>query len=213
MKIGRLNRASFAKTARRAMFLFAFAVLGTQAAMVAKVGETAYETLEAAIAAAEPVDGVVTYEICGKAEVSATGWIQVLKSGLSNVKKVAFVGKTEDAEICIAGDLAILADQQYDIDVSFRNLKLSKPIFTRNTAVTTATARTTSRRGSATRARRKTRSPTKTARSPMERAITSTVRPSTRTARSRMERRGSTTCGSTGARLRWTVVCSPVRAA
>lgn len=32
MKIGRLNRASFAKTARRAMFLFAFAVLGTQAA-------------------------------------------------------------------------------------------------------------------------------------------------------------------------------------
>ena len=127
MKIGRLNRASFAKTARRAMFLFAFAALGAQAAMVAKVGETAYETLEAAIAAAEPVDGVVTYEICGKAEVSATGWIQVLKSGLSNVKKVAFVGKTEDAEICIAGDLAILADQQYDIDVSFRNLKLSKP--------------------------------------------------------------------------------------
>ena len=127
MKIGRLNRASFAKTVRRAMFLFAFAVLGTQAAMVAKVGETAYETLEAAIAAAEPVDGVVTYKICGKAEVSATGWIQVLKSGLSNVKKVAFVGTTEDAEICIAGDLAILADQQYDIDVSFKNLKLSKP--------------------------------------------------------------------------------------
>lgn len=127
MKIGRLNRASFAKTARRAMFLFAFAVLGTQAATVATVNGTGYETLEAAIAAAEPVDGVVTYEICGKAEVSATGWIQVLKSGLSNVKKVAFVGTTEDAEICIAGGLAILADQQYDIDVSFRNLKLSKP--------------------------------------------------------------------------------------
>lgn len=127
MKIGRLNRASFAKTARRAMFLFAFAVLGTQAATVATVNGTSYETLEAAIAAAEPVDGVVTYEICGKAEVSATGWIQVLKSGLSNVKKVAFVGTTEDAEICIAGGLAILADQQYDIDVSFRNLKLSKP--------------------------------------------------------------------------------------
>lgn len=108
------------------MFLFAFAVLGTQAATVATVDGTGYETLEAAIAAAEPVDGVVTYEICGKAEVSATGWIQVLKSGLSNVKKVAFVGTTKDAEICIAGDLAILADQQYDIDVSFRNLKLSK---------------------------------------------------------------------------------------
>ena len=109
------------------MFLFAFAVLGTQAATVATVNGTDYETLEAAIAAAEPVDGVVTYEICGKAEVSATGWIQVLKSGLSNVKKVAFVGTTEDAEICIAGGLAILADQQYDIDVSFRDLKLSKP--------------------------------------------------------------------------------------
>lgn len=109
------------------MFLFAFAVLGTQAATVATVDGTGYETLEAAIAAAEPVDGVVTYEICGKAEVSATGWIQVLKSGLSNVKKVAFVGTTKDAEICIAGGLAILADQQYDIDVSFRNLKLSKP--------------------------------------------------------------------------------------
>lgn len=108
------------------MFLFAFAVLGTQAATVATVDGTGYETLEAAIAAAEPVDGVVTYEICGKAEVSATGWIQVLKSGLSNVKKVAFVGTTEDAEICIAGDLAILADQRYDIDVSFKNLKLSK---------------------------------------------------------------------------------------
>ena len=49
MKIGRLNRASFAKTARRAMFLFAFAALGTQAATVAKVGETAYETLDEAI--------------------------------------------------------------------------------------------------------------------------------------------------------------------
>lgn len=110
------------------MFLFAFAVLGTQAATVATVNGTGYETLEAAIVAAEPVDGVVTYEICGKAEVSATGWIQVLKkSGLSNVKKVAFVGTTKDAEICIAGGLAILADQQYDIDVSFRDLKLSKP--------------------------------------------------------------------------------------
>lgn len=32
MKIGRLNRASFAKTARRAMFLFVFAALGTPAA-------------------------------------------------------------------------------------------------------------------------------------------------------------------------------------
>ena len=49
MKIGRLNRASFAKTARRAMFLFAFAALGAQAATVATVDGTGYETLDEAI--------------------------------------------------------------------------------------------------------------------------------------------------------------------
>ena len=92
-----------------------------------KVGETAYASLEAAIAAAEPVDGVIQYEVSGKVEVTSTGWVQVLKSGLSDVTKVAFVGVTDDAEICIMGELAILADQQYDIDVSFKNLKLSKP--------------------------------------------------------------------------------------
>lgn len=59
MKIGRLNRASFAKTARRAMFLFAFAALGTQAAMVAKVGETAYETLDEAIKAVQAGETIV----------------------------------------------------------------------------------------------------------------------------------------------------------
>ena len=53
MKIGRLNRASFAKTARRAMFLFAFAALGTQAAMVAEVGDAGYETLDEAIKAVQ----------------------------------------------------------------------------------------------------------------------------------------------------------------
>ena len=126
MKIGKLNQMPFAKLARKAMYLLAFAVFGAQAATVAKVGDAEYETLEAAIAAAEPVDGVVTYEICGKAEVSATGWISVLKSGLANVTKVAFVGTTKDAEICITEGVAILADQLYDIDVSFKNLKLSK---------------------------------------------------------------------------------------
>lgn len=59
MKIGRLNRASFAKTARRAMFLFAFAALGAQAAMVAKVGETAYETLDEAIEAVQDGETIV----------------------------------------------------------------------------------------------------------------------------------------------------------
>ena len=91
-----------------------------------KVGEAEYDTLEAAIAAAEPVNGVITYEITGKVTVDSTGWVQVAKAGLTGLTKVEFVGKTDDAEICITGGLAILADQTYDIDVSFTNLKLSK---------------------------------------------------------------------------------------
>ena len=59
MKIGRLNRASFAKTARRAMFLFAFAALGTQAAMGAKVGDADYETLDEAIKAVQGGETIV----------------------------------------------------------------------------------------------------------------------------------------------------------
>lgn len=94
---------------------------------VAKVGDNEYATLEAAIAAAEPVNGAITYEIYGKAEVTSTGWVQVAKAGLTGLTKVEFVGKTGDAEICITGGLAILADQSNDIDVSFNGLKLSKP--------------------------------------------------------------------------------------
>ncbi len=91
-----------------------------------KVGEAEYESLKAAIAAAEPVNGVITYEITGKVTVDSTGWVQVAKAGLTGLTKIEFVGKTDDAEICITGGVAILADQTYDIDVSFTNLKLSK---------------------------------------------------------------------------------------
>ena len=90
------------------------------------VNGVGYDTLEAAIAAAEPVNGVITYTINGKVEVTDTGWIQVAKAGLTGLTKVAFVGATDDAEICITNGVAILADQTYDIDVSFENLKLSK---------------------------------------------------------------------------------------
>ncbi len=121
-----MKHGLFNKIALNAVVLAAFTALTASAANVAKVNGVGYETLVAAIAAAEPVDGVVTYEICGKAEVSATGWIPVLKSGLANVAKVAFVGTTEDAEICITEGVAILADEKYDIDVSFKDLKLSK---------------------------------------------------------------------------------------
>ena len=93
-----------------------------------KVGETSYSLFSDAVNAAEPDgSGVITYEISGKVDVTATGWVQVAKAGLTGPTKVKFVGKTGDAEICITGGLAILADQKYDIDVSFTNLKLSKP--------------------------------------------------------------------------------------
>ena len=95
-----------------------------------KVGETEYDTLEAAIAAAEPVNGVITYTILGKVTVTSTdSWIQVVKAGLSNVKEVKFVAGqgVTDAEIVINNAESILADQKYDIDVSFENLTLSHP--------------------------------------------------------------------------------------
>ena len=91
-----------------------------------EVNGTVYDTLEAAIAAAEPVNGVITYEIYGKVEANSTeSWIEVLKAGLTDVTKVAFVGKTDDAEISITNSTSVLADQNYDIDVSFVDLTLS----------------------------------------------------------------------------------------
>ena len=93
-----------------------------------KVGETSYSSFSDAVNAAAPDEnGVITYEISGKVDVTDTGWVQVAKAGLADLSKVAFVGINDDAEICITGGLAILADQKYDIDVSFTNLKLSKP--------------------------------------------------------------------------------------
>ena len=91
-----------------------------------KVGKAGYDTLEEAIADASPVEGIITYEIYGTVTVTDTGWVQVAKAGLTGLNKVEFVGKSGDAEICITGGEAILADQTYDIDVSFTNLKLSK---------------------------------------------------------------------------------------
>lgn len=84
-------------------------------AYVATVNGVGYATLADAIAAATPdANGVITYEISGKATVDSTGWIQVARAGLAGLTKVEFVGKTSDAEICITGGLAILADQNYD---------------------------------------------------------------------------------------------------
>lgn len=93
-----------------------------------KVGGTEYGTLEAAIAAASPAEGIITYEIYGKVTVTATGWVQVAKAGLTGLTKVEFVGKTPDAEIVISDPVSVLADEKYDIDVSFEKLTLSHPI-------------------------------------------------------------------------------------
>ena len=92
-----------------------------------KVGNASYESFSDAVNAAEPDgSGVITYEISGKVDVTATDWVQVARAGLTTLNEVKFVGKTEDAEICITQGKAILADQNYDIDVSFEALKLTK---------------------------------------------------------------------------------------
>ena len=94
-----------------------------------KVGGAEYDTLEAAIAAAKPVKGVITYEIYGQVTVTDTGWVQVARVGLTDpLTKVEFVGKTDDAKIVISDPKSILADEKYDIDVSFEKLTLSHPI-------------------------------------------------------------------------------------
>lgn len=103
-------------------------VTAMAAGNLVKVGGTGYGTLEAAIAAASPAEGIITYEIYGKVTVTATGWVQVAKDGLTSLTKVVFIGKTDDAEIVISDPKSILADQKYDIDVSFENLTLSHPI-------------------------------------------------------------------------------------
>lgn len=96
-----------------------------------KVGKVEYATLEAAIAAATPDEnGVITYTILGKVTVTSTdSWIQVVRAGLSNVKEVKFVAGqgVTDAEIVINNSVSVLADREYDIDVSFENLTLSHP--------------------------------------------------------------------------------------
>ena len=99
----------------------------TTGAGTIKVGNASYESFSDAVNAATPDErDVITYEISGKVDVTATGWVQVAKAGLTDLSKVEFIGITDDAEICITQGEAILADQSYDIDVSFEDLKLTK---------------------------------------------------------------------------------------
>ena len=92
------------------------------------VNGTSYETLEDAIDAATPdANGVITYEISGKVDVTATGWVQVAKAGLTGLTAVKFVGTTDNAAIYVTKEDAVLADQVYgNVDVSFSGLTLVK---------------------------------------------------------------------------------------
>ena len=95
---------------------------------VATVNGVGYATLADAIAAATPdANGVITYKISGKAEISgADQWISFVKNA-EGVTAVKFVGMTADAEISITSSGSILGVQGVDVDVSFENLTLSHP--------------------------------------------------------------------------------------
>ena len=97
-------------------------------AYVATVNGVGYTSLAEAIAAATPdANGVITYEISGKAEISgADQWISFVKNA-EGVTAVKFVGMTADAEISITSSGSILGVKDVDVDVSFENLTLSHP--------------------------------------------------------------------------------------
>ena len=88
--------------------------MSASSAKIARADDTAivvngsnYNGLSVAFKNAKPVNGVITYEIYGKHEIAETGWVQVLKSGLTDVTKVEFVGKNATAEISLTGGAAI----------------------------------------------------------------------------------------------------------
>lgn len=101
---------------------------GNEATSFVTVNGVGYATLEAAIGAATPdANGVITYEISGKVDVTATGWVQVATAGLTDLTAVKFVGKTADAAIYVTKEDAVLADQVYgNVDVGFSGLTLVK---------------------------------------------------------------------------------------
>ena len=87
-----------------------------------------YATLADAIANAKPDEnGVITYEINGKADISGNDqWISFVKDA-TDVKKVVFIGKSSDAEISITSSQSVLGVQDMDIDVELKDLTLSHP--------------------------------------------------------------------------------------
>mgnify|MGYP004698407293 CR=1 FL=1 len=75
--------------------------------------ETQYATLDEAIAAAAPTEGVITYTIYGEVHITSTdAWIQVAKADLTDLNEVKFVGMGSDAAIVIDNPQSVLADQE-----------------------------------------------------------------------------------------------------
>lgn len=99
-----------------------------EAAPAAAATVNGYPTLEEAVQnATVDAQGAITYEVTGKVNVGSTGWVQVRPATATNAKVVKFVGKSDDAEICITQGAAILADQENSaLSVEFNNLTLSK---------------------------------------------------------------------------------------
>ena len=99
-----------------------------EAAPVAGATVNGYATLEEAVRnATVDEQGAITYEVTGKVDVGSTGWVQVRPAAATDAKVVKFVGKSDDAEICITQGAAILADQENSaLSVEFNNLTLSK---------------------------------------------------------------------------------------
>lgn len=99
-----------------------------EAAPAAAATVNGYPTLEEAVQnATVDAQGAITYEVTGKVNVGSTGWVQVRPAAATNAKVVKFVGKSDDAEICITQGAAILADQENSaLSVEFNNLTLSK---------------------------------------------------------------------------------------
>ena len=101
---------------------------GEAAAPVEGATINGYSTLEEAVQNATVDDqGVITYEVTGKVKVDGAGWVQVRPTAATDAEVVKFVGKSDDAEICITQGAAILADQENSaLSVEFNNLTLSK---------------------------------------------------------------------------------------
>ena len=100
-----------------------------------KVGEKTYSSFSDAVNGATPDEnGVITYEISGKVDVSVTtsnawGMFSLLKDDSASnesVKTIKLVKGSENAEICIKDDKTIIGLSNASVNVVYKGLKLSR---------------------------------------------------------------------------------------